>query len=341
MARIKTTTGTSNFVSSPIRNVVAGRWVKLSTQACTGRGKTDATYNLPTTTTFNTTGQAQFIVPTKQSALTFNLDLGVANAANQEITGTVSDGLWTAQLLADRAVFNATTNKAINYQGLYTLAIAGNKDSAVSPGGFGCATLSVSPAGLITMVGSLADGTVMSRSVSVSKDGHWPFYAAYPAPPAGNGGAVVGWLTFSNRLASALGGTLYWFRPAGKTPAFYQGGFTNLAVPVSGSAYNPNATPLLALSSDQVTLDGGNLPFAITNQITLSPSVTVTVAPPNTNKLALTINKSTGAISGTIANPSNPKQTFKISGVLVQNQPSAVGYFLGTNESGAFQLEDQ
>jgi hypothetical protein len=309
--------------------------------AFTGKIMTSGgTYNLPTATTFNTTGQAQFTVPTKQSALTFNLDLGVANAANQKITGTVSDGLWTAQLLADRMVFNATTDRAINYQGLYTLGIAGNQDSALRPGGFGCATLSISPAGLISMVGSLADGTVMSQSVSVSKDGRWPFYAAYPAPPAGNGGAVVGWLTFSNQPASALGGTLYWFRPKGKNPTFYQVGFTNLSVSVSGSAYNPNATPLLALSNGQVTLDGGNLPLAITNHITLSSSGSITVAPGNTNKLALTINKTTGALGGTFANPSNPKQTFKISGVLLQNKPSGVGYFLGTNESGAFQLED-
>jgi hypothetical protein len=299
------------------------------------------TYSLPTTKAFDLGGRAQFTVPAKQGTLTFNLQLDLTNPLIQQITGTVSDGAWMAELTADRAVFSATTNKAVNYEGLYTMAIAGSEDPVASPAGLGCATLSISPAGLITVAGNLADGTAMSQAVTVSKDGRWPFYAAYPAPLAGNGGAVFGWLSFSNQPATALAGTLYWFRPAGKTPAVYQGGFTNLAVAVTGSAYNPAAKPLLALPNGQVTLDGGNLPFAVTNQITLSPSGTVTVAPPNTNKLALTINKSTGAISGTIANPSNPKQTFKISGVLFQNQPSAVGYFLGTNESGAFQLEDQ
>jgi hypothetical protein len=151
---------------------------------------------------------------------------------------------------------------------------------------------------------------------------------------------VFGWLTFSNQPASSLGGTLYWFRPAGNTPAVYQTGFTN-TVQVVGSAYNPADQPLLALSTGQVTLDGGNLPFTITNQITLEPNGTITVPPPNTNKLAVKLNNTTGAVTGTFANPSNPKQILKLNGVLLQNQTDAAGYFLGTNQSGAFRLENR
>ena len=309
----------------------------------TGKIRTSGnTYTLPTTTKFDVGGQVQFTVPTKQNILTFNLQLDITNPASEQITGTVSDGNWTAELTADRAVFSASSNKAINYEGRYTLAIAGSDDAAASPGGFGCATLSISSAGLLTMSGNLADGKAMSQSVSVSKDGRWPFYASYAAPPAGNGGAVFSWITFSNLPASALGGTMYWFRPAGKAPAVYQSGFTNLMVPVIGSAYNPTDMPLLALTSGQVTLDGGNLPVAITNQITLAANniITLTTASENSDKLDLTINKTNGAITGTFANPSHPGQTVKIRGVLLQNQTNAVGYFLGTNQSGAFLFEN-
>ena len=307
--------------------------------AFTGKTMTSGnSYSLPATTPFDAGGQVEFTVPTKQGTLTFNLQLSLTGPSSQQITGTVSDGAWTAGLTADRAVFSASTNKALNYEGHYTLAIAGSEDAAASPGGFGCATLSISPAGLITLAGNLADGTAISQSVSVSKDGRWPFHAAYPAAPAGNGGAVLGWLTFSNAPATALGGTLYWFRPAGKTPTVYQSGFTNLMVLAIGSAYNPADKPPLALTNGQVTLDGGNLPLAITNQIILESNGTITVSPPNTDKLALTINKTTGAISGSFANPSNPKQSIKINGVLLQNQTNAVGYFLGTSQSGAIML---
>jgi hypothetical protein len=309
----------------------------------TGKIRTSgSTYTLPTTTKFDVGGQVQFTIPTKQNPLTFNLQLDITNPASEQITGTVSDGKWTAELTADRAVFSASSNKAINYEGHYTLAIAGSDDAAASPGGFGCATLSISSAGLITMSGNLADGKAMSQSVSVSKDGRWPFYASYAAPPAGNGGAVFSWITFSNLPASALGGTMCWFRPAGKAPAVYQSGFTNLMAPVIGSAYNPTDKPLLALTSGQVTLDGGNLPVAITNQITLAANniITITTASEDANKMDLTINKTSGAITGTFANPSNPRQTIKIRGVPLQNQTNAVGYFLGTNQSGAFLFEN-
>jgi hypothetical protein len=153
---------------------------------------------------------------------------------------------------------------------------------------------------------------------------------------------VFGWITFSNQPTSALAGTVYWFRPAGKTPTIYQSDFTSTA-PVIGSAYNPADKPLLAQTSGQVTLDGGNLPFPITNQInlTLQNTLTLTRDPENTNKLALTINKNTGAISGTFADSSNPKQTIRVNGVLLQNQTNTVGYFLGTNQSGIFTLDLQ
>ena len=187
----------------------------------------------------------------------------------------------------------------------------------------------------------LPDGTAMIQTVSVSKDGRWPFYASYTTPPAGNGGAAFGWITFSNLPASVLGGTMYWFRPPGKTPTVYQRGFTNTAS-IVGSAYNPIDKPLLALTNGQVTLDGGDLAFGITNQITLSPADTITVphSAENTNKLTLTITKSTGVLSGSFANPSNSKDTIKVNGVLLQNQTKAQGYFLATNESGAFLLEN-
>jgi uncharacterized repeat protein (TIGR03803 family) len=312
-----------------------------TTGAFTGKIMTSgSTYSLPTKAKFDVGGQVEFTMPTKTNTLTFDLKLDISDPANQQITGTVSDGTWTAGLTADRAVFSATANKAVNFQGHYTLAIAGSDDGATSPGGFSCATLSINSAGLITMAGNLADGTAMSQTVSVSKDGRWPFYASYATPPAGNGGAAFGWINFSNLPASALGGTMYWFRPAGKTPAVYQRGFTNTAS-IVGSAYKPTDKPLLALTIGQVTLDGGNLPFTITNQITLSPADTITVphTAENTNKLLLTITKTIGVISGSFANPSNPKKTITVNGVLLQNQTNVVGHFLGTNESGVFLIE--
>ena len=301
--------------------------------AFTGKVMTSGgTYTLPTTRAFDAGGRVQFTVPTKQNALTFNLQLDLGVPVGEQITGTVSDGTSAAALSADRAGFNATTNPAVNYEGRYTLAIDGSDEAATGPGGIGCATLLINPAGLISMTGNLADGGAVRQIVSVSKDGRWPFYAAYALPQSSQRGEVFSWISFSNQPATALGGMVYWFRPTG----------TNLALPLVGSAYNPAAQPLLAMTNGQVILEGGGLPFTITNQIALTSSNTIalTAAPENTNKLALTITQSSGAVGGRFADPSNPRQTIKVRGVLLQNQTNAAGYFLRTNQSGAFLLQN-
>lgn len=84
------------------------------------------------------------------------------------------------------------------------------------------------------------------------------------------------------------------------------------------------------------------MPIAITNALllTLKNAILLTNAA-DTNKLALTITKASGVISGTFVNPSNPRQTISVNGVLLQNQTNAQGCFLGTNASGTFLLAPQ
>jgi hypothetical protein len=92
-----------------------------------------------------------------------------------------------------------------------------------------------------------------------------------------------------------------------------------------------------------VILEGGNLPFDITNGVTIAASdkVTLTNSVDETNKLVLTITKTTGLVSGSFVNPSNSKQTIKVNGVILQKpgQTNVQGYFLGTNQSGTFTLD--
>jgi hypothetical protein len=90
-----------------------------------------------------------------------------------------------------------------------------------------------------------------------------------------------------------------------------------------------------------VTLEAGNLPFAITNGVVIAAGDKVVAnSADDTNKLILTINKTTGAITGTFANPPDPKQTIKVGGVILQGQTNAQGYFLGTNQSGVFLIQN-
>src|ERR1051325_2953270 len=73
---------------------------------------------------FDMDGNAQVIVPRRNlNPLTITAQL-TADANTNLISGTVSDGVWTAELSAYRAVFNASTNPA-PMAGRYTLVIPG------------------------------------------------------------------------------------------------------------------------------------------------------------------------------------------------------------------------
>jgi hypothetical protein len=74
------------------------------------------------------------------------------------------------------------------------------------------------------------------------------------------------------------------------------------------------------------TLQQTNPPFTIS----------ITDLSDNTNHLTLKTNKTTGVVTGTFAYPGSSKSGVKINGVVLQGQQGVQGYFLGTNQSGAF-----
>jgi hypothetical protein len=254
----------------------------------------------------------------------------------------VSDGSFIAQLEGYQNVFSAA-NPAKAYEGRYTLIILGTNDPTVGPYGVSYGTVTVSAAGAISFAGSLADGTPVSRAGTISHDGIWAFYL-----PLYNGkGSFYSWNYFTNDVTNgtiifSTNGSWLSATNTSKT-AVYRSGFTNQDVAMIGSRYSSTNKPLLGFTDGQVLLEQiGASPFAITNQVVISSGDAITVpnAAEKTNKLSLTINKNTGVIRGTFANPSNPKQTIKVTGVILQSQTNAQGYFLGTNQSGVFLIQN-
>jgi hypothetical protein len=259
------------------------------------------------------------------------------DVSNQTISGTVSDGSFVAQLDGDLNVFGPS-HPAAEYAGQYTWTIPGTDDWLVGPYGVSYGTLTVSASGDIALAGNLADGTTVSQSSAVSQDGRWPMYL----PSSNPNESLFGWIYFTHQTLTAPA-FVSWINVANQAKAaVYPSGFTNRQAAVIASIYNSADKPLLSLTSAQVILAEGNLPFNITNQITLASNNTITVphTAANTNGLTLKITPNTGLITGSFQNPANPKQTITINGVLLQNQTNAQGYFLGTNQSGAFLLEN-
>jgi hypothetical protein len=251
----------------------------------------------------------------------------------QEIIGTVSDGGFLAQLIAYHNPYNRY-NPAGPLQ-RYTLIIPGTNNPAFGPYGTSYGTFTVGVSGNITFAGSLADGTSISQSGALTASGYWPFYL----PLYGGKGSLWAWVLFEP-LDYGISSSASWIDTghAGKM-IDYRSGFTNQAAPLAGYLYVATNRPLLNLTSGEVMLAGGDLPFVMTNQIALTPSGKVTSTDTqDQNGLVLTINKTTGTISGSFANPSNQKQKIKVNGVLLQNETNAQGYFQGTNQSGALLL---
>jgi hypothetical protein len=262
---------------------------------------------------------------TNSWALTMWLDL----AGAEVLTGTVGDGDWLADLWADRAVFNAQTNPATLYAGKYTLIVRGSTDASASPGGEGYGTVVVSGAGQVTFSGSLADGSALSQSVPVSRDGRWPLYASLYTGK----GSVWGWLAFdAYDPARSLQGELSWIKPAQLGIKYYPAGFTNEVTAV-GSRYTQPAgltNRVIHLTNGVVSFEGGNLSAPFTNLVSLTLSNRVINASSNTLSLTL----SSGLFSGSATVPVT-RQNVSFKGALLQNMDVGYGYFLGTNQSGS------
>jgi hypothetical protein len=290
--------------------------------------------NKPLTLTgaFNVGGTAEVLMKlTAQNSLTTDLQL---DFANQTVSGTVSDGSFVAQLGGYRNVFGSA-NPANEYEGKYTMVILGTNDPSVGPYGISYGTVTVSSSGVVTFGGNLADGAAgLSQSTAISQTGYWPLYLQL----YGGKGSLWAWTSISNHQITA---SASWINATNSSKsAVYRGGFTNQDAAVIGSWYSSTNKPLFGFTNGAVMLEeAGGSPFTLTNDVVISPSDVITVE--KTNKLGLKINTTTGVITGTFANPLNPKQTISLNGVLLQGQTSAEGYFLGTNQSGTFLLIQQ
>jgi hypothetical protein len=275
---------------------------------------------------FDSNGDAQVQVRRRNlSPLNAAMHVDLANPSDQ-ITGQVGDDSWTAPIVANLNVFNSMVNPS-PVAGLYTLVIAGAPGSDNEPAGAGYATITADRAGRVNLAGSLADGTKISQSAYVSRDGEWPLYIAL----YGNGGSVLSWLSFSDDVH----GDIDWIKPT--MPArYYPFGFMTQRS-ANGSRYSrPTGTqPILNLSEGQLVLSGGDLDQQLIDNVMLGPKNKIVSA--DGAKLVLSFSASNGSFTGRLTNPSTLGSA-SFRGVVLQNQNIGNGYFLGPSKSGEVEL---
>jgi hypothetical protein len=142
------------------------------------------------------------------------------------LKGTVTDGAFTADLLANRSVFNSKTNFAPQ-TGIYSITISAT--GPVVTNGTGTVTVMSSGAARVSAV--LGDGTKMTEVTAVGQSGQLPFFGSL----YGNKGSILGWLTFGNTVGDELNGQLDWFKPAAIDSNFPNG--FSLTTPLTGAKH--------------------------------------------------------------------------------------------------------
>ncbi|HXJ58515.1 MAG TPA: Ig-like domain-containing protein [Verrucomicrobiae bacterium] len=246
---------------------------------------------------------------------------------SDQINGNVTDGLWTADLAGDRAVFTHT--QPASQAGSYTLVLLGSPGSAFAPGGDSYGTVVVDALGNVKLKAYLADQSTIATKVFLSKHGHWPLYA----PLYGGQGAILGWINFADQPTTDFSGVVNWTKPAMPTSHYYPGGFTSEAA-LLGSRYTrppDHVTPILNVGNALLTLTGGNMAQPEVDNLTLGLDSKVSNLGPD--DVTMLFNLSSGLFTGHCSPPSGGAG-LNFKGVVLQKANNASGHFLGTNQSG-------
>jgi hypothetical protein len=271
---------------------------------------------------FDLTGVALKSIRHGLSTITMQLQLDLSNGP---MTGTISDGTWTADLVANPEIYSHGDHAP--QAGKYTLLIPGSDNASTQPGGNGFGAVTVDTLGNISLSGTLGDGTAFTSSSVVAGQGQWPFYVSL----YGGKGSILGWLSFTNN--GEISGEIDWFKLPEPTEKRYPGGFTNATAAIGSSYHYTNGLPVLGFTDGLLSLINGDLTESITNQVGLGPDIPATDLV--TNKL--TVRTSSGLFHGSVINPETGKP-ITVNGIVLQNQNFGAGFFLGTNQSGSVLL---
>ena len=284
-------------------------------------------------------------------ALSLQLHAAIYDAVMDEtwtnvLTGSVTNGdQWVSALCA----YRAATGSSNAYAGLYTLLIEGCNDwgacfgdgDKTLPDGDSPAAVKITPAGAITMMGTLADGANISQITAASEQGYWPLYV----PLYGGRGFLAGWMVLATDQTSY---PLRWQMPPSVAGHFNTNGFgqdrqgflTPYLVPPPGQ----NAVPW---TNGIVVMTGGDLPQPadpaqdLQSQVVLSNNL-VQVTGGSISNLNLRITVADGLFTGSFVNPVTQRVT-SFHGALVADPDSdSGGWWLGSQgQGGNIRLEKQ
>ncbi len=202
-------------------------------------------------------------------------------------------------------------------------------------------------AGTVSLIGHLGDGTAFSQSVPISEGGYIPLYVSLYSRV----GSLLGWLEITNNPSNTppqtiLGSSISWIKESSNPRTLYAGGFTNTNITLLASIYVPpqrGAQILTNLTNGTLIISNGNLTTnLIYGSLVFEGDKLVSTSPDAnpTNELTSVLTPSTGILTLTFR-PTGSHHSITATGVILPaaTGTNAAGWFLGTNQSGYFLLE--
>jgi hypothetical protein len=292
------------------RGAVSGS-IKLAGAAVAFRGVMDP----------QSDGSLTFIAEMRRKAplMPINLSLVISNSG--VLSGFVSGDSASARIEGWRTHVEPTR------AGNYLVSLDPGSVSNTRPSGLSFLSIKVSPAGVATLKGKLADGTALTASSALGESGKLSWHQMLYK----NTGSVQGTLTLASASFTGNGD---WNKEAQlKHVLNYQDGFALHGLTAAGGLYPKpvKGTPVLGLPSalalhltHELSAEPIHLPVTLTDKNTL---VAGTASP----GLKITLSAATGLINGTYTLPdAEGGKTRKviISAALIPGQGLGVGYFL-------------
>ncbi|OAI56769.1 hypothetical protein AYO49_03650 [Verrucomicrobiaceae bacterium SCGC AG-212-N21] len=291
------------------------------------------------------------------TAMQFPLGAGPASVSTVEADRSHFTGLTTALTVPDDylTVTGVAASPVGRTDGVFTICLpsvplASQPDRIAQvftaedyPQGDGVGTLRVTKAGLVTLTATLADGTPVTASSTLSSDLRTALFAQlYSLKGFLSAPIQLDRTQTDSDLKAQPGKPVLWSRPFISTSHYYPFGWAEtLEVDLLGAKYGatsnqsmlkaPHGAPLQTADADgNVTLafSQGQLASDLVKFANLSTSDVVTKVPGNDLTFTMSVNRTTGAITGTFSHTDDTKPAY--NAIIFQKGPhaGAHGYFL-------------
>ena len=266
--------------------------------------------------------------------LSFHLAL---DPGAEEITGTVKADSITYDLFARHTI--AKSDIPAGTAGAFTFIIEPDASGAGLPEGNGYGTVTISKTGGVKLVGILGDGAKFTTGTMLATNRSWVIFAT----PYKAGGVAAGEVALDGGpLIAPLSSVITWRKTADPKSKVFLSGFETTATlkgyryvkPAKGQTVIPAGATSASLDATYSGSDLAALPADFT--ATLDSANKFTGLPVG---VKLTVSTATGIFVGSFPDAAGGK-AHTIGGALLQGtQNRGAGLFLGTTETGLFELK--